>query len=423
MANDPAANNRKARFSWALYDWAINGFATVILTFLFSAYFVREVAEDPASGTSQWGATLAVAGIAVAVIAPFAGAISDRGGPVKPWLATATATGALATAGLWFVLPEPSAIPLALVLVALANFSLELGHVFYNAMLPRLVPPSRLGRLSGRGMALGYLGGLVCLTIALVGFVRIDPAPFGLDAAAREPVRVIGPLVAVWLTVFALPLFLFTPDRTRSDLSVVQALRSGLMQMRDTVWRIKSYGNLVRFLLARLFYIDGLGTVFAFGGIYAAGTFDMTVEEVLYFGIALNVTAGLGAFLFGWVDDRIGARRTIFVGLAGLICLGTPLLIVEGEQTFWILAVALGLFIGPVQSASRSLLARLAPIRLQTQMFGFFTMSGKVTAFAGPALVAILTSMTDSQRIGFSVVILFFLVGGVLLLGVREADS
>ena len=186
---------------------------------------------------------------------------------------------------------------------------------------------------------------------------------------------------------------------------------------------LRRYRQIALFLLARMIYTDGLITLFAFGGIYAAGTFGMSLDEVIQFGIALNVTAGLGAAAFAWADDRFGPRPVILVSLVALTILGTGTLLVESKTWFWILGSALGLFVGPAQAASRSLMARLAPPELETEMFGLYALSGKATAFMGPLVLGIATEIFDSQRAGMATILVFFAVGGVLLTFVRLADG
>jgi len=419
---EPRPVGRRAQISWALYDWAGNAFATVILSFVFSAYFTRAVAETPEAGTSLWGTTIAIASIAVALMAPIAGAVADQGGPAKPWLAMCTVLCVGATAGLWFVEPAASAVLLALILVGIGQFGFEMSFVFYNSMLPRLVPSHQMGRLSGWGWGLGYIGGLVILSVALFGFIRVETPPLGLDKDTAEHVRIVGPLAACWFAVFALPLFLWTPDRAATRQSPGTMLRQGVRQLVQTFRRIRSHANTFRFLIARLFYYDGLNTMFVFGGVYAAGTFDMDVATVTLFGIALNVAAGLGAAVGGWVDDWIGPKRTILASLVGLLACGTILVITDQTQVFWVFGVALGLFMGPVQSASRSLMGRLAPADMETEMYGFYATSGKATSFIGPALVAWLAEVSGSQRIAVASIMLFFLVGIILMLRVRDPE-
>jgi UMF1 family MFS transporter len=411
----------RALVAWSLFDWANSGFPTVITTFVFAGYFMHFVAPSGAAGFSDWGIAIAASGLVIALTSPLLGAIGDRVGRVKPWLFGASVVCAGASALLWYTRPTPDDALWALAFVALANLGFEVGIVFYNALLPTLVPRSRLGRLSGWAWGLGYGGGLACLAIVLLVFVEAERPPLGLDPAEAEQFRIAGPFVAAWFAVFALPLFLFTPDRPATGAPLGLATREGVGVLLRTLRHVlKEYRNIGRFLLARIFYIDGLNTMFMFGGVYAAGTFGMGVAELIYFGIALNIAAGLGAAGFGWVDDKIGAKRTILLALAGLIILGIPLLLVQSKTLFWIVAVPLGLFMGPAQAASRSLMARLSPSKMTGEMFGLFALSGKVTAFLGPSLVAAVTAATESQRAGMATVVVLIAVGGVILLRVRE---
>jgi UMF1 family MFS transporter len=415
------AGLRRARVAWCFYDWANSSFPTVIVTFVFSTYFATSVAADSASGTAMWSRALVFSGLAIAVLSPVFGAIADSTGRRKPWLAACSAVTIVCAGLLWFAAPSPDYALYALVVFAVANVAFEIGQVFYNAMLPGIVPPARIGRLSGWGWGLGYMGGLVCLVIALFAFVQADPAPFGLERDSAEHVRVVGPMVAAWFAVFCLPLFLFVPDAERSALGRLAAVRAGLETLAGTLRRIRSYRDIAWFLLARFFYVDGMNTMFAFGGIYAAGTFGMKVDEVIMFGIGLNVTAGLGAAAFAWIDDRIGAKPTIVIALAGLVGVGVPLLFVESKTWFWALGLPLGIFMGPAQAASRSLMARLAPAEVRTEMFGLFAFSGKATAFLGPGILGAITAATGSQRWGMATVVVFLAIGLALLVWkVRE---
>jgi len=414
--------SRLAVPAWCLFDWANSPFPTVVVTFVFAVYFQQAVVGDVVQATHLWGIALAVSAFAVAVLGPILGATVDAGMRRKPWLFAATVLTAVAGAGLWFATPEQSSIWLVLLLVALSNFGFELGMVFYNAMLPGLAPRGYLGRVSGWAWGLGYAGGLACLAVALFGLVQTETPPFGLDAVAQEPVRATALLVALWLVLFGWPLFAFTPetDGAEARLPFGAALRKGLATLAATLRNIRGHGQIARFLLARMFYIDGLNTLFTFGGIYAAGSFGMEMEEVLFFGIALNVTAGLGAFGFAWVDDWIGAKPTIILSLLALIATGAAILMVEDKLWFWILGLIIGVFMGPTQSASRSLMARLSPPHLTTEMFGLFALSGKATAFLGPLLVGMISLAADSQRVGMGVILVFFVVGLLILFTVRE---
>lgn len=419
---DPASVSlRRARIAWCVYDWASSAFPTVIVTFVFAAYFTTAVAADKAAGTAQWSRALAISGIVIALLSPVLGAIADRSGRRKPWLAGCTLITVLGAGLLWYAQPDADYVVYALVCFALANIAFEIGQVFYNAMLPTIVPMERMGRLSGWGWGLGYAGGLSCLVVALFAFVQGNPPVFGLDRDTAEHVRVVGPMVAIWFAVFCIPLFLFVPDAPRSGLPPRTAAREGVTTLVATLKSVRRYREVAWFLLARVFYVDGMNTMFAFGGIYAAGTFGMTVAEVIQFGIALNITAGLGAAAFAWIDDRIGAKKTILIALCGLIAFGIPLLLVESKMWFWIVGLPLGIFMGPAQAASRSLMARLAPADLRTEMFGLFAFSGKATAFLGPAILGAVTVALDSQRAGMATIVVFLTIGlAILVWKVRE---
>jgi UMF1 family MFS transporter len=411
---------RRALFSWCFFDWANSAFPTVIVTFVFAAYFTQEVATSPIVGTSQWGYALALSGVAIALLSPIVGAVADKRGRRKPWIASFSLLCAICSVLLWFTEPNPSWVIWGLTFFALGNFAFEVGTVFYNSMLPDIVPPARIGRMSGWGWGLGYFGGIACLLIIWLFFAAPDTPPFGLDLSTKEQIRIAAPIVAVWFLIFALPLFLFTPDRAATGIPIKESIWLGLMEIGQTIRSIRQNANIARFLLARLFYIDGLNTLFAFGGIYAAGTFGMSFQEILQFAIALNISAGIGAMLFAWIDDWIGSKRTIMIALVGLIAFGIPILFITSKTAFLVLALFLGIFMGPAQAASRSLMARLAPPGRVTEMFGLFALSGKVTAFLGPAVLAWVTAIFASQRAGMATVIIFIAAGALILTTVKE---
>jgi len=415
-----AAGPRLGQISWALYDWANSAFSAVIVTFVFATYFSQGIATDSVSGTAQWGWAMTASGIAIAVISPILGAIADAGGRRKPWLLVFTGVTVIGCLLLWYAKPDPGFVVFALVVVAIANLTFEVAGVFYNAMLPELVSRDYIGRLSGWAWGLGYAGGLACLILALFAFIQTETPLFGLDQDAAEHVRITGPLVGLWFAVFSLPLFLFTPDRQSKGLAAGEAVRQGLDQLRRTFANLRRYRAILHFLIARMIYTDGLNTLFAFGGIYAAGTFGMSTAEVIQFGILLNVTAGLGALGFAWVDDRIGAKRTILIALVGLFACGTVAVIATSTLAFWIAGGLLGIFVGPTQAASRSLMARMAPPEIRTEMFGLYALTGKITAYIGPFLLGTVTYWTGSQRWGIATILAFFVIGGLLLWPLKE---
>lgn len=410
--------HRKA-WAWAFYDWANSAFPTVVSTFVIAAYFTQGIAPDPATGQAQWGWMQTLAAIAIAVLSPPLGAVADAGGRRRFMLALCTLVMVLATAGIWFATPRPSSALLALTCVGVATVAFEVGTVFYNAMLPGLAPPEKLGRVSGLAWGLGYAGGLVCLLICLFVLVQPNPGWFGFDRAQAEHVRATALLCAGWMALFCWPVLLAMPDPPEARTSWLAAARTGLAETWAVLKSLPRQPVLARFLFARLFYTDGLNTLFAFGAIYAAGVFGMSVQEVILFGIALNVTAGLGAAGFGLIEDRFGSRRTVLVSLAAITAISAGLLVVSGKPGFWALALALGIFMGPAQAASRTLMARLAPEGEAAAHFGLFALSGKITGFFGPAVLAFVTETSGSQRAGMATVLAFLGVGAAVLATVR----
>ena len=413
----PSAD-RKVIWSWCLYDWANSAFTTLVVTFVYSTYFAQTFADDPGRGTLLWSRGVTVSALLIAVCAPLVGALADQGYRRRYFIGCTVLCCAM-TVILAFIRPSAdNAVLVAMFVFVIANVSYELGLIFYNAFLPDLASTKRIGRVSGYGWGLGYAGGLVCLALALP-FATGDPPPFGVSTVEGFNVRATNLLVAAWLLVFSIPSFLFVgkSDAGRSGID----LGAAITQLTRTFQGLGRYRQTMRFLVARLVYNDGLVTIFAFGGIYAAGTFGFTISEVIVFGIVLNVVAGLGAFLFGFVDDWLGGKKTIMVSLVFLALSTFLAAIAPNRLWLWVAGIGVGFFLGPNQSASRSLMGRFVPKKNESEFFGFFAFSGKITAFAGPLLLGILSDVY-SQRVGVASVVLFFVAGGLLLLRVDEGN-
>lgn len=453
MPSTSPGASRAGLFGWVMFDWACQPFFTLVTTFVFAPYFAARVAPSPAEGQALWGYATAAAGLTIALLSPALGAVADATGRRKPWIAGFGLLMAVASLPLWWARPgETAMIAPVLVAFALATVGAEFAAVFNNAMMPRLVPAERLGRLSGLGWAMGYVGGLVSLVLTL-GFLAGSPDSgrtffgltplFGLDPAHGAGDRVVGPLSAAWFLLFALPMFLFTPDAPATGRSLRRAFADGLASLARTFGEVRASGNALRFLAANMLYTDALAALFAFGGIYAAGTFGWTAIEIGLFGILLTMTGTLGALVGGRLDDRIGARQVVagalvvLIGAAlGVISIGpdrigfviaaAPATAGDGlfaslpEQVYLALGGLIGLAAGPLQAASRSLLARIAPAEQIGQYYGLFALSGKVTSFLGPLLVALVTDLSGSQKAGVSVLLMFFGLGLWLLAGVAE---
>jgi UMF1 family MFS transporter len=446
--------SRRAILGWLLFDWACQPFFTLVTTFVFAPYFATALAPNAVEGQSLWGYATAAAGLALAVLSPVAGSVADASGPKKPWIAGAGLVLVAATTALWWAAPgAPHPVTLALAAFMLGTIAVEVATVFNNSMMPSLVPPDRLGRLSGAGWAMGYAGGLVSLVIML-GFLAAVPETgktylgfeplFGLDPAAREGDRAAGPFSGLWFVVFVWPLFLFTPDLPPTGRALGQAVRHGLAQVRTTLADARLHPGLVRFLLANMVYQDALVALFAFGGIYGAGVFGWSAVELGIFGILLTVTGTLGALVGGRLDDRFGAKTVLLgaIGLFVLVCVGILSLGREHilfaiatkppapehglfgsppEKLFVGLGLVIGALAGPLQASSRSYLARLVPLDEAGRYFGLLALSGKLTSFLAPLSVALATDLFETQAAGPAVLIAFFGLGGWLLSGVRRA--
>ena len=450
MTTDTRTASRAATLGWVLFDWAAQPYFTLIMTFIYAPFFANAVASDPVRGQALWGFATAAAGLVVAVCSPVLGAVADAAGGRKPWIAAFGAVLVLAAATLWFGKPsDPAMIPVVLLAFVLGTVAVEFATVFNNAMMPSLVPPERLGRLSGTGWATGYVGGIISLAVIL-GFMAADPQTgktlfgltpvLGLDPATREGDRASGPFTALWFIVFVLPLFLFTPDQPRK-LPLGAALHQGLATLSDSLRSLLHYRNLALFLLANMIYSDGLVALFVFGGIFAASTFGWTTIEIGVFGVLLALTGTVGAFLGGRLDDRLGPKRVIIgslviliFSLAAILSIGPDYVAVfsvappvagrglfasSAERVYVLIGCCIGFAAGPLQAASRTLLARLAPADRVTQFFGLFALSGKVTSFMGPLVVASVTSAFASQKTGMTVLLVFFGAGLLVLTRVR----
>ncbi len=437
-----AGRTERGVFAWMLFDWANQPFQTLIVTFIFAPWFVAEVIGDPVRGQAIWGAVTAVGGAGVAILAPFLGAMADRSGARKPWVLGFSVPYVLGCLGLWLAVPGMANPAPVLALYLLGFLGSEFGQVFTNAMLPDLGPRREIGRISGSGWALGYVGGLVSLVLVLL---LLAPAPggtltllgipplFGLDVAAGEPARATGPLAAVWYIVFAAPLFLFTPDAPRRRPPGL--VRASLGDVAATFRLAARNRSFLGFLVASMIYRDALVALFTFGGIYAAGVLGWGLFQLGVFGIVAAGVGAVGAWIGGRADRTFGPRPVVVVSIWALILVATVALfttrasvlgvpVAAGSRlpdlVFMVAGGLLGAAGGALQAASRTLVVHLAEGHVApAQAFGLFALSGKATAFIGPTLVAVATAATGSQRAGVTPVIGLFLIGLGLLYWVK----
>ena len=456
--------SRKGIWGWMLFDWAAQPFHTLLVTFIFARYFATEVAPDAAVGQVWWGWMLAVTGILVALLSPVLGAIADATGPRKPWIAGFTVLTALGTLFLWYAVPGGGGNTLWILFAfGIGMIGIEFAAVFNNAIMPDLVTRETLGRLSGTAWALGYTGGIVALAFVLVAMTESSPGSghtlagitpvLGLDQVDHGGERAVGPLTAIWMVVFIIPFFLFTPDTVRR-VRVQGAVKKGLGDLSRTIRTLPRNTSLFAYLGSSMFYRDALNGLYGFGGIYAGGVLQWQATQLGLFGILAALTGALGAWWGGRMDDKFGPKKVITVNIIVLIIVCVlivttdrqTLLLIPIEQAagpfsapdilFYICGALIGAAGGSLQAASRTLMVDQAPNGEMTMAFGLYALSGKATSFLAPALVAFFTgtvgmsmlglSNSAAQRLGISPLIGLFLIGLVMLLWVRqrhEAES
>ncbi len=432
-------------WGWMFFDWAAQPFFTVVTTFIFGPYFVSRMASDPATGQAAWGYGIAAAGFVIAVLSPVLGSIADQTGPRKPWIAFFAAIKIASLSMLWFAAPG-SSLFMVVLFFSLASVAAEFSTVFNDSMMPRLVPKAEIGRISNLAWGLGYLGGMLAL-IFVVAFLAGSPQTgktiigadplFGLDPALGEDARATGPLSALWYFVFILPMFLFTPDAKR-ELPARPAVRAGLAELKATLGEVRRRSGIFRFLVARMTYQDGVNALLALGGTFAAAMFDWSITEIGVFGIILNVVAIFGCWYAARLDTALGSKTVVAIALVmlsvatvGIVSTGPGytlfgalqlpttdtggLFATAAEKAYILYGLLIGLAFGPVQASSRSYMARSVTAEESGRYFGIYALAGRATSFAAPFLVATVTALTGSARLGMAVIILF-LAGGMWLL-------
>ena len=454
---EAAPRPRRAITGWMLFDWAAQPFHTLLLTFFFARYFTTGVMGDGAQAQTLWGTMLAVTGIGIALLSPVLGAIADAVGPRKPWVALFTAMTIAGTAALWIAVPDADATTVFLTLVAfaVAMVGVEFAAVFNNAMMTDLVPRERLGRLSGSSWALGYAGGVVVLLLVLAFAIESSPGS-GRTLAGLTPIlgladipgggdRFTGPLTAVWMAVFIVPFFLFTPDQPRRTGGWQRGVVSGAVKdLANTVRNLPRNRSLFAYLGSSMFYRDALNGLYAFGGVYAGGVLGWSATKLGVFGILAAFTGVIGAFAGGRLDDRFGPKRVVSVSIVALSLVSLAIVLTDKDTAllvdvapgsalpdivFYCCGALIGAFGGALQAASRTLLADQADPGRMTEAFGLYALSGKATSFLAPALIAFTTGVVavgwlglgseDAQRLGISPIVGLFLIGLLLLPLVR----
>ena len=408
----------KKVLNFALYDFANSAFTTIIITFIFSTYFAKQIAPNPVLGQSYWGWAIGATGVLVAIIGPILGSYADKKNFTEFFIKLFTIICISLTTLLWFSKPSEKYLLFTLIVVALANFFYELSLIFYNSILKRISNTKDLGKSSGFSFALGYIGGILILIICIKVFIDNEVLPFGLSLENSENIRATSIVVAAWYLVFSIPFLFSLKKKINNKIEVTQ---NNIKKIKDLIWN-NGLNNLGKFLIARMLYADGLNAIIVMGGIFAVGVFNLEIKDLLILSILMNVTAFIGAIVGGYANDKFSSKSVIIFSLLGLIISSSIILFVKSHLFFLIFAAINGFFIGPIQSASRVFITKSIDENNQASGFGLFALSGKLTSFIGPLLVSTITYIFNSQRIGFSSAIILLLIGLLILLKVKKTN-
>ncbi|WP_050527912.1 MFS transporter [Pseudorhodobacter aquimaris] len=433
---------KKRIWGWFFFDWASQPYSTLLITFIFAPY-IADMLGDGSRAQTVWGYGIGLAGLVIALMAPLLGVIADKAGGRMRFIALFSVLYVLGSWGLWYAAPNDFNLFFVMGSFALGLIGMEFATIFSNAMLHDLGPREEIGRISGSGWAFGYLGGLLSLIIMLLllaegttGKTLLGIAPlFGLDAAAREGTRAVGPFTALWYAVFMLPFFLWVREPARpAAMSITAAARTALPDLVQSLKGLPARRSLFAFLGSSMAYRDALNGMYVFGGIYAVGVLGWSVIDVGIFGILAAFSGALFAWLGGKADSRFGPKPVIaccVLALTGVAIgvamisrtsvFGIPVAASSAlpDIAFYIMGALIGACGGALQSASRTMMVHQADPARMTEAFGLYALAGKATSFVAPLSIGVVTDITKSQQLGISPLIVLFLIGLVLLFWVK----
>lgn len=435
-------SERKRIWGWMMFDWASQPYNTLLLTFIFGPYFASAVVGDPVRAQALWGFGIGAAGLCIAVLAPVLGALADGSGRRIPWIRLFSLAYVLGAFGLWWAVPDSPDIVMILVIFSIGLIGMEFATIFTNAMLPDLGPGEQIGRISGSGWALGYAGGVIALILVLMllaeneeGVTMLNAAPIlGFDPETREGTRSVGPFVAIWYALFMIPFFLWVREPAPDRRPRQKALSRALMDLGNTLRTLPRHGSLSAYLLSSMFYRDALNGMYTFGGIYAVGVLGWSVVDIGKFGILAAVTGAIFAWLGGHADSKYGPKPVILTSIVLLLGASVSVVMISRDAVFgvalaagsglpdlafYIVGAVIGAAGGTLQSASRTMLVRQANPARMTEAFGLYALAGKATAFLAPTLIGLVTTLSESQRIGVVPIGCLFAIGLVLLFWVK----
>lgn len=413
-------NNFKVRLSWSFYDWANSAWSAMIITFVFSRYFVDVLSPDKDTGTLFWTWTIGISSLVAALLSPIIGSISDQTQNSRYWLLITTIIYSLISFLFWFAAPNILSISLIILLVFIGNLSYEISQIFYNGQLKLITNKDNYAKLSGFAWGLGYVGTVLIFIIYYGLFLFPEDPLFALDASTYENIRISFPITGFWIILFSIPLFFTFKDPNYAGKDIRLDIKKSFSNILITLQNIKKYKNLFTFLIARLFYMDGINAIFAVAAIYATFVFGMSTTEIIFLGIGTNIAAGLGSWIFSLIEKNFGSKNVIVLSLIFIFIICIIILMVSDKNLFLILAVLLSSFFGPVQSASRVYFIINIPDEKKYEFFGFYSFSGKVTSFLGPVLFGTITYIFSSHRIGMASLLVLFAIGLLIVLRVEN---
>lgn len=425
--NETDQVRKKAWFGWCMYDWANSAFATIILSAVLPVYFASLIPEEGAiiaifnwshhlPATALWGYIVSISMIGVALLAPYLGAWADSRRSRRHFLIMACLTGAIATSLL--VLTGPGDYLLASVLFIIGNIGFATGNIFYNSFLPALAEPHQLDKLSARGFALGYIGGGLSL---LIVFILIQQYHwFGLPDRGTAT-RIGFLLTGLWWAGFALPMFRYV--RESVFIHEPEPIQHGLGSYLRTFSRIRQYPQLLRFLIAFLFYNDGIQTIIAVSAIFASVELGLSQGSILGCFLMIQFVAMPGALMFAKIAEKFGARNAVMASLVLFIAVTIYAFRMTSAGEFWMLGLVVALILGGSQAISRSMFAAMVPAKRSAEFFGFYAVSGKFASIFGPLVFAVISDLTGSARLSILALSGFFIVGIVILATVNVVQG
>ena len=411
-------NNLKVKISWSFYDWANSAWSAIIITFIFSRYFVDVLATNQDTGTLYWTWTIGLSSLVAAFLSPIFGSISDQSQKSKIWLVYTTLIYAFIATSFWFAEPNKFNIILIIFLIFIGNISYEISQIFYNGQLKEITSENNFAKLSGFAWGLGYVGTVVIFLIYYGLFLLPSNPIFALDNSSYANIRISFLLTGLWIVIFSLPLFFSFKDKSRGLVNSKINLKESFNQIFRTFKELKKYKNILWFLIARLFYMDGINAIFAVAAIYATIVFGMSTSDIIMLGIGTNIAAGLGSWIFSFIENKFGSKNVIVFSLVCIFIISAIILFINQKNNFIIFAIILSSFFGPIQSASRVYFAKSIPNEKKYEFFGFYSFSGKVTSFIGPVLYGTIAYIFSSPKLGMASLMMLFVIGLLILMKV-----